>query len=42
MTGEVSRLLWDWDNEKTNIENFLSDPLKWIADELKKACDNIP
>lgn len=30
------RLLEDWENEKTRIEGFISDPLKWVAGELEK------
>ena len=42
MAEEQSRLLWNWANEKGNVEGFLSDPLKWVSDELEKACDNLP
>lgn len=42
MAEEQSRLLWDWNNEKGNVEGFLSDPLKWVTDELEKACANVP
>lgn len=38
---DESRLLWDWHNEKGNIESFLADPLKWVADELEKACHGL-
>lgn len=31
-----SRLLQDWWDEKANIQDFLADPLKWIAGELEK------
>jgi hypothetical protein len=41
MAEEESRLLRDWHNEKGDIEGFLADPLKWVADELKKACANL-
>ena len=41
MAEEESRLLGDWHNEKGNIEGFLADPLKWVADELEKACANV-
>ena len=37
-----SRLLWDWHNEKGNIEGFLTDPLKWVAGELQKVYDALP
>lgn len=36
-----SRLLWDWYHEKDNIEDFLTDPLKWVADELQKTGDTL-
>lgn len=42
MAEEESRLLWDWHNEKGNIEGFLSNPLEWVANEFDKACANIP
>jgi len=36
MAYEQSRLLWDWVNEKDNVETFLADPLEWVAGELEK------
>jgi hypothetical protein len=42
MVEQESRLLWDWHNEKLNIEGFLTDPLEWVAKELENACTNLP
>jgi hypothetical protein len=40
MVEEISRLIWDWQNEKHNIESFLADPLKWVANELERVCNS--
>lgn len=42
MINKNSRLIWDWQNEKTNIEGFLNDPLEWIAKQLDEFYQGIP